>query len=66
MVKAQDWADEWNRVTDQRFAHLVHPRPRQGLRRRRLLTDKTAKLSGVKVIDDYTLEVTLVSFAGSR
>ena len=60
-VKAQDWADEWNRVTDKANGSLTSYilAPVKGCGDDGYWTDKTAKLSGVKVIDDYTLEVTL-------
>ena len=60
-VKAQDWVDEWNRVTDKANGSLTSYllAPIKGCGDDGYWTDKTAKLSGVKALDDYTLEVTL-------
>jgi ABC-type transport system substrate-binding protein len=59
-VKAQDWIDEWNRVTDKANGSLTSYilNPVQGCGDDGYWDNKTG-LTGLKALDDYTLEVTL-------
>jgi len=60
-VTAQDVADSWNRVTDPKNKSLTSYilAPVKGCGDDGYQTDPKAGLTGVKVLDDYTLEVTL-------
>jgi oligopeptide transport system substrate-binding protein len=60
-VKAQDWIDEWNRVTDKKNGSLTSYiiAPIEGCGDDGYWTDPVKKLSGLKAIDDYTLQITL-------